>query len=352
MRVCQSLLRALPFSPAKQPAVRKDLLHGPDAADLRGLMRLQEGRQRGEHKQEQGDNGNGASSEGYDFTDGETQLMRICIDAMHTAGLAFIVQGISTMLLGEASANHQHSQWRLGCPWRQQLWHGAPAITHMQCFDLCALCAGIANFLTGYNAGGVSMTYNGFSKAVTAALLFKASASFDRAVTAPGCNMASLLSAIGPEGLTKLWHQLTVFAWTVALSQASLPSVHPRLPAVCSWADFCSAWSSDSEPPLLHRPQNVVAPVCSLRGVPSMCFPQSLHLVSVGPSRYDPRAVSDPRESPFRHVLILSGRPTSEVAHHADCARSCMQEHDKVACICISYMSQCHCRWLRSSCPS
>ena len=44
----------------------------------------------------------------YDFTDGETQLMRICIDAMHTAGLAFIVQGISTMLLGEASANYQH----------------------------------------------------------------------------------------------------------------------------------------------------------------------------------------------------------------------------------------------------
>ena len=113
---------------------------------------------------------------------------------------------------------------------------GRSCITHMQCFSLCACYAGIANFLTGYNAGGVSMTYNGFSKAVTAALLFKASASFDRAVTAHGCNMAALLSAIGPEGLTKLWHQLTVFAWTVALSQASLPSVHPRLPAVCPWA--------------------------------------------------------------------------------------------------------------------
>ena len=107
----------------------------------------------------------------------------------------------------------------------------------MQCFSMCTCDAGIANFLTGYNAGGVSMTYNGFSKAVTAALLFKASASFDRAVTAPGCNMASLLSAIGPEGLTKLWHQLTVFAWTVALSQVTL-IVHPRLPAVCPWAEI------------------------------------------------------------------------------------------------------------------
>ena len=82
----------------------KVLVHGPCAVDVRGFIRLQEGRQRGEHKEDQGNNGNGASSEGYDFTDGETQLMRICIDAMHTAGLAFIVQGISTMLLGEASA--------------------------------------------------------------------------------------------------------------------------------------------------------------------------------------------------------------------------------------------------------
>ena len=80
------------------------MLHGPGPVVVIGLIWLQEGRQRGEHKQGQGHNGNGASNDGYDFTDGETQLMRICIDAMHTAGLAFIVQGISTMLLGEASA--------------------------------------------------------------------------------------------------------------------------------------------------------------------------------------------------------------------------------------------------------
>ena len=36
----------------------------------------------------------------YEFTGGETQLMRICMDAMHTAGLALIVQGTSTGLLG------------------------------------------------------------------------------------------------------------------------------------------------------------------------------------------------------------------------------------------------------------
>lgn len=45
---------------------------------------------------------NGPSScNEYQFTDGEAQLLRICIDAMHTAGLALIVQGISTGLLGE-----------------------------------------------------------------------------------------------------------------------------------------------------------------------------------------------------------------------------------------------------------
>ena len=96
------------FSCARKPALREALLHGPGPADVTNLVWLQEGRQRGEHKQGQGSSGKGASSEGYDFTDGETQLMRICIDAMHTAGLAFIVQGISTMLLGEASANCEH----------------------------------------------------------------------------------------------------------------------------------------------------------------------------------------------------------------------------------------------------
>ena len=66
------------------------------------------------------------------------------------------------------------------------------------------------------------MTYNGFSKAVTAALVFKASSSFDAAVTKPGCNVTNMLAAIGSGGLTKLWHQLTVFAWTVSLSQVCL----------------------------------------------------------------------------------------------------------------------------------
>ena len=69
------------------------------------------------------------------------------------------------------------------------------------------------------------MGYNGFSKALTAALIFRASAAFDRAVSGPGCNVSSMLSAIGNQGLTKLFHQLTVFAWTVALSQVHLVTV-------------------------------------------------------------------------------------------------------------------------------
>ena len=73
------------------------------------------------------------------------------------------------------------------------------------------------------------MTYNGFSKSVTAAVLFKASSSFDAAVTKPGCNVSNMLAAIGPKGLTMLWHQLTVFAWTVSLSQVCPRSASFRL---------------------------------------------------------------------------------------------------------------------------
>jgi hypothetical protein len=46
-------------------------------------------------------NGDQDGGVGYEFTGGETQLMRICMDAMHTAGLALFVQGIATALLGE-----------------------------------------------------------------------------------------------------------------------------------------------------------------------------------------------------------------------------------------------------------
>lgn len=82
-----------------------------------------------------------------------------------------------------------------------------------------SICAGLANYLSGNAAGAASMCYNGFSKAVTAGLIFGASSAFDSAVSGPDGNVTSLLNAIGDEGLTKLFHQLTVFAWTVAFSQ-------------------------------------------------------------------------------------------------------------------------------------
>ena len=62
---------------------------------------LEDSSGRGTQQESDGNESNGASSNEYKFTDGEAQLLRICIDAMHTAGLAFIVQGISTMMLGE-----------------------------------------------------------------------------------------------------------------------------------------------------------------------------------------------------------------------------------------------------------
>lgn len=50
-------------------------------------------------KEEGGESSEGESRE-YEFTGGETQLLRICMDTMHTAGLALIVQGMATGLLG------------------------------------------------------------------------------------------------------------------------------------------------------------------------------------------------------------------------------------------------------------
>lgn len=84
---------------------------------------------------------------------------------------------------------------------------------------MCWRNAGIANYLSGSPASAVSMGYNSFSKALTAALIFRASGAFDRAVSGPDGNVSGMLRAIGDQGLTKLFYQLTVFAWTVALSQ-------------------------------------------------------------------------------------------------------------------------------------
>lgn len=84
---------------------------------------------------------------------------------------------------------------------------------------MCWRDAGIANYLSGSPVSAVSMGYNGFSKALTAALIFRASGAFDRAVSGPDGNVSGMLRAIGDQGLTKLFYQLTVFAWTVALSQ-------------------------------------------------------------------------------------------------------------------------------------
>ena len=66
------------------------------------------------NQQDNSQNGSGQPSsrdEGdreYEFTGGETQLLRICMDAMHTAGLALIVQGVATGLLGEPSIDLSH----------------------------------------------------------------------------------------------------------------------------------------------------------------------------------------------------------------------------------------------------
>jgi poly(3-hydroxybutyrate) depolymerase len=116
-------------------------------------------------------------------------MLRILMDSMHTAGLALVVQGFSTGLLGKLQLLSMNS---------------STAACISQAAAQRMLHAGVANFLTGNHGGAASMGYNGFSKAFTAAVIFRASAAFDRAVTSTSCNVASMLSAIGGEGLTKL----------------------------------------------------------------------------------------------------------------------------------------------------
>ena len=60
--------------------------------------------------EEDGDESGEGESHEYEFTGGETQLLRICMDTMHTAGLALIVQGIATGLLGAPSNECIHVQ--------------------------------------------------------------------------------------------------------------------------------------------------------------------------------------------------------------------------------------------------
>ena len=75
--------------------------------------------------------------------------------------------------------------------------HGAICCVLFAPCDDPNCCAGVANFMTGNHGGAASMGYNGFSKAFTAAVLFRASAAFDRAVTSPCRNIESMMSAIG-----------------------------------------------------------------------------------------------------------------------------------------------------------
>ncbi len=86
----------------------------------------------GENENEGGSQEKGEGVE-YEFTGGETQLLRICMDAMHTAGLALIVQGVATGLLGThtpcvisgiAVDTHLGSLWEINvnsnaCCWRK-----------------------------------------------------------------------------------------------------------------------------------------------------------------------------------------------------------------------------------------
>jgi hypothetical protein len=78
-------------------------------------------------------------------------------------------------------------------------------------------------------------------------MIFRASSAFDRAVSEPRDNVPNLLSAIGAQGLAGLFNRLTIFAWTVALTQV-LPTVLlcfiPQHAQVCAIESTCACFSA------------------------------------------------------------------------------------------------------------
>ncbi|KAK9813548.1 hypothetical protein WJX73_006414 [Symbiochloris irregularis] len=137
----------------------------------------EEAEQQHEKERQQGSS-ESDSPASYFFNRAELQLVRMCIDATHVAGIALGSQGVATAILG------------------------------------------VACFATGNFVRAFSMVMNGVSKVFSSFLLiFGASASFDRTFVIPGCHVCNMVDGIGAGGLTDLFHKLTMFSWSLVSAQ-------------------------------------------------------------------------------------------------------------------------------------
>ena len=78
--------------------------------------------------------------------------------------------------------------------------------------------AGVAQLATMQSSQILGTLAHGLNKALTALLLFQASAQFDSAFVGPGCNVSNLVAGI-QGGLTELFQRITMLSYSVAVTQ-------------------------------------------------------------------------------------------------------------------------------------
>ncbi len=81
------------------------------------------------------------------------------------------------------------------------------------------ICTGVATAAAGSLESAAPTAYNGFSKILSAVLLFKSSSTFDTILVSQGQDVSNLLRGLGSEGLSKLFHNLNGLAWGVVATQ-------------------------------------------------------------------------------------------------------------------------------------
>ncbi|BDA41647.1 hypothetical protein COCOBI_02-4280 [Coccomyxa sp. Obi] len=112
----------------------------------------------------------------YAFTKSERYLLRTCMNAATTAGMALALQGATTGLLA------------------------------------------LANLCSGDSSDAISEGINAGHKLLAASFVYGASHSFDQIIYTEGCDIGYLIQGVGRKGLTSLFFNLGILAGTVALA--------------------------------------------------------------------------------------------------------------------------------------
>ncbi|KIZ01686.1 hypothetical protein MNEG_6274 [Monoraphidium neglectum] len=124
-----------------------------------------------------GDGGARGEGPGYELTPEEERLVQAFQSSLNSAGLSLVLQSFATGLL---------------------------------------VTAGLAsNHIGDAIADGIQVV----NKAIAAELIFVATANIDNALYTDGCDVAHLLQGLGKNGLTKLFHNLSILAWAVVMAK-------------------------------------------------------------------------------------------------------------------------------------